>query len=286
MIDLHLHTHHSDGNWSPAELVERAVELKLDSIAITDHDTTNGIAEALAAAAGRIEIIAGVEINTVWRGPDGEQEDVHILGYFIDVNNDDLKAALARQQEARLEFVSETIDALSQLGVDLTFAQIQAFAGMGSIGRPHITQAIVAAGGAPDVTAAYEKFMVRGAKHYVARKSIDPYTAVRAITSAGGIASVAHPGKSASIEKIILDLKKHGLQGVEAYHRRHSLNLVRHYIRFAHRHGMVVTGGSDCHGPFGEYAASIGTISIPNRILDAIRELKNFQQAPCLAASE
>src|SRR5262249_27821852 len=122
MIDLHLHTHHSDGNWSPAELVERAVELKLDSIAITDHDTTNGIAEALAAAAGRIEIIAGVEINTVWRGPDGEQEDVHILGYFIDVNNDDLKAALARQQEARLELVSETIDALSQLGVDLTFA--------------------------------------------------------------------------------------------------------------------------------------------------------------------
>ena len=286
MIDLHLHTHHSDGNWSPAELVERAIELRLSSIAITDHDTTNGVAAAIAAAADRIEIIPGVEINTVWCGPGGEKEDVHILGYFIDVDNNELKVALARQQEARLTLVEETIEVLSTLGIKLSFAQIQALAGAGSIGRPHITQAIVAAGGAPDVTQAYEKFMVRGSKYYIARHSIDPYTAVRAITASGGIASVAHPGKSPYIERIILELKEHGLKAIEAYHRRHSLNLVRHYIRFAHHHGLAVTGGSDCHGPFGEYAASVGTISIPTRILSKLRQLRNCQPAPCLAAFE
>jgi hypothetical protein len=274
-VDLHLHTHFSDGTWSPTELVERAIALKLRCIAITDHDTTDGIAEGRAAAADRIEVIPGVEINTVWHGDRGGHVDVHILGYFVDVDNSELKSALDKQQAARIGHVEETIDMLKDHGIQLSFAQIERIAGAGSIGRPHITQAIVEAGGAADVNEAYQKFMTRGSPYYVFRKSIDPASAVRAITAAGGIASIAHPGQSDEIERIILHLKEHGLAAVEAYHRRHSVKVVQHYIRFANRHGLAVTGGSDCHGPFAEFPASIGTISVPYEVAQRLRKLKN-----------
>lgn len=274
-VDLHLHTHYSDGSWSPAELVERALSLKLKCIAITDHDTTDGVEEAVLAAQNRIEIIPAVEMNTVWSGEDGEEIDVHILGYFLDRDNSRLRTALAIQQAARLTLVEDTLGILSGLGIDLSLAEVKKHAGRGSIGRPHITKAIVEAGGARNVSEAYEKFMTRGCEHYVRRKSLSPYEAVEAISAAGGIASIAHPGRSITMERIILSLKKHGLKAVEAYHRRHSLDVVRHYIRFAHRHGLTITGGSDCHGPYEQFPGSIGTISIPLQVVEALRSLTN-----------
>jgi len=273
-VDLHLHTLYSDGNWSPAELVEHAVELKLKHIAITDHDTMDGIAEAQAVAGNRLNIIPGVEINTVFCYPDGREQDVHILGYFLDKNNRELKALLRRQQEARLRLVEETIVMLAELGINLSLADVQASAGIGSIGRPHITKAIVEAGGAADVNDAYARFMQRESPHYVARKSVSPSEAVRAIRAAGGIASIAHPGKTDGIEKLILEMKAHGLQGVEAFHRGHSVEMIQHYIRFAHRNGLVYTGGSDCHGPYKEMPASIGTVSVPPEVISSLRALQ------------
>ena len=270
-VDLHLHTHHSDGNWSPSELVERAIALKLKTIAITDHDTVAGIDEAEEAAAGRIEIIPGVEINTVWHGANGVDEDIHILGYFIDRQHKALISLFARQQYARRKHVLDTIERLTELGINLTVSQIEACAGIGSIGRPHITQAIVNAGYAESASAAYEQFMTRGSAHYVPRKSVTSVDAVCAIRDAGGIASLAHPWQSSQIRDIILELKSCGLQAIEAYHRRHSVDLVQHYIRFANRNGLIVTGGSDCHGPSGEYLPSIGTISVPREVVGHLR---------------
>jgi len=272
-VDLHLHTVHSDGNWTPAELVERAVELKLDHIAVTDHDTTAGIDEAQAAARGRLEVIPGIEINTVFR-EGALAEDVHVLGYFIDKTDARLRRALKRQQEARQRLVEDTIVVLRQLGVTMTYADVEACAGRGSIGRPHISQAIVKAGGAKDVSEAYERFMVRGGAHFVSRDNISPAEAVEAIVGAGGVASVAHPGKSGNVEAIILKLKAHGLQAVEAYHRRHNVDLVKHYIRFANRNDLVVSGGSDCHGPWGEYPPSIGSISVPTEVVEKLRAIR------------
>src|SRR5271155_2941540 len=101
-IDLHLHTHHSDGSWSPSELVEYGVKMKMRCLAVTDHDTTAGIEEATLASQGRLEIIPGVEINTIWNDADGKYRDVHILGYFIDTNNQALKELLEKQREARI----------------------------------------------------------------------------------------------------------------------------------------------------------------------------------------
>jgi predicted metal-dependent phosphoesterase TrpH len=269
-VDLHLHTTHSDGNYTVRQLVEKAIELKLSHIAVTDHDTTAGIEEAIEVAGDRIQVIPGIEINTLYPGDDGAEQDVHILGYFIDGNNAELKAVLKKQQEARHQLVDDIIATVNGLGIPLTREHVQECAGVGSIGRPHITQAIVKVGGAKDVVEAWEKFMSRKSAHYVGRRSVSAVDAIRAITACGGIASIAHPGKAAKIEKTILALKQVGLGGIEAYHRRHSVDMVKHYIRFANKNGMLITGGSDCHGPSGEYPASIGTISVPPQVVTAM----------------
>lgn len=275
VVDLHLHTDHSDGNWSPKEVVERAVELKLRHIAITDHDTMDGVAEAQAAAAGALEVIPGIEINTVWCGEDGFEEDVHILGYFLDKSDSTLKTLLERQKQARIRLVEETIEMLNGLGIHMSVDDVREYAGRGSIGRPHITQAIVKCGGAANVSEAYERFMVRTSPQYVKRQSVSPIEAIKAINAAGGISSIAHPGKSKRIQAVILALKRHGLEGIEVYHRRHTVDLVRSYIRFANRNGFAITGGSDCHGPHGEHKASIGSISVPLEVVTNLRTLRH-----------
>jgi predicted metal-dependent phosphoesterase TrpH len=270
-LDLHTHSHFSDGTWSPTELVNHAISLNMKHIALTDHDTTDGINEAIESAKGMIEIIPALEINTIHKLPDGRSEDVHILGYFIDKENKSLKQVLQKQQDARRVHVCETIEKVRSLGINLDMHGVQRFAGLGSVGKAHITQAIVAAGGAPDITSAYEQFMCRGSQHYVQRRSVTPQEAIQAINTAGGIASIAHPGQAAYIDELILALRDCGLQGIEAFHRVHSLERVRHFIRLAHRNNLVVTGGSDCHGPFEDFASTIGSISVPSEVLTNLR---------------
>ncbi len=140
--DFHLHTHHSDGTWSAKELVEHAVKLKLTHIAITDHDTTHGINEAIEAAQGRLEVIAAVEINTIRREPDGTHKDVHILGYFIDQRNEKLQNLLSRQRLARQDHIEKLVANLNAAGQPITMEMIRSCAGPGAIGKAHITQSI------------------------------------------------------------------------------------------------------------------------------------------------
>ena len=136
--DLHLHTHYSDGNWSPAELIAEAVRLGFKCIAITDHDTVAALSEAHEIADKQLRLIDGIEMNTIWENPDGEAQDVHILGYFIDPSSPILKEAMDRQQQARLDYVNETLSCLHEHGYKLELEQVKAAAGKGSIGRPHI----------------------------------------------------------------------------------------------------------------------------------------------------
>ncbi len=271
-IDLHLHTHHSDGTWSPSELVKHALSIQLKHIAITDHDSIDGIEQAQEAAHGKIEVIPGVEINTIFKHDSGKLEDIHVLGYFIDTKNPILVNALKQQQDARRQHVYDSIDAVAALGINITPASVQKHAGRGSIGRAHITLAIVEAGGATDVNEAWEKFMTRKSEHYVPRNSISPMQAIAAINAAGGIASIAHPGDGKHIDNLIMELREEsGLAAIEAYHRIHSKELVDHYIGLARENNMLITGGSDCHGPFENYAPMVGSITLPAEALEKLR---------------
>lgn len=270
-VDLHLHTVYSDGSWLPADLVERALQLQLSHIAITDHDTTAAVEEARAAAEGRLEVITGVEINTVWTRPDGSATDVHLLGYYFDAGSRALQDLLARQRNARLDFVTDTIASVGRAGVELTFEQVQKHAGRGSVGRPHLIRAIVEAGGADDVDAAWEKFMTRTSPYYVERRSVTPHEAVTILTKAGGVTSIAHPSKEEALQTLIDELTPLGLCALEAYHRGHDLPVVRRLMHLAAQNGLVISGGSDCHGAYKGYPAAIGTVLVP---LEVVRGLQ------------
>lgn len=274
-VDLHLHTIHSDGTWSPTQLVEKAISLRLKHIAITDHDTVAGLAEAEKVAGDKLEIIPGIEINTVWSDDAGKMHDVHILGYFIDRSNAKLKAVMEKQQWARNQLVTETLEMLKKAGMALTLEDIQESSGIGSIGRPHLTKAIVKAGGAKDVNEAYEKFMRRTSPYYVARKSVGPQEAIAAIKDAGGISSLAHPSKDERTEDLIVTLKQFGLDAIEAFHRSHTLPHIRRLMRCARMNKMLITGGSDCHGPYEQYPESIGSIRVP---LHVVQDLKSARE--------
>lgn len=269
-VDLHLHTLHSDGNWTTQQLIDEAIKKDLRTIAITDHDTVAGIREAIEYAASRIEIIPGIEINTVWEW-EGQRKDIHILGLFIDPSSPSLARIIQRQQDARNRLVDDTIEKCNSLGIPLTHDMVRECAGNGSIGRPHLTRAIVKAGGADSINDAYARFMHRSSPDYIPRFSIQPKDAIEAINEAGGIASIAHPGKDEQMEGIILQLKSFGLRAIEAFHRSHTLELVQKYMKFAKAHGMLITGGSDCHGPSDGYPPSIGTIRVPPDVVSNLK---------------
>jgi predicted metal-dependent phosphoesterase TrpH len=273
-IDLHLHTNHSDGTWSPQEMVQYAIKSRMRCIAVTDHDTISGISEAEAAAGGRLEIIHGVEINTNAESGQKKKQDVHILGYFIDKTNTFLLDLLERQRNARLEHVETVIRRLNLAGVPLSLEGIREFTEDGPIGKAHITKAIVAAGGADNIKDAYDKFMSKSSAFYVPRQSARPQQAIEAIRAAGGIASLAHPGNGEQAINTLNDLMKDGLEAVEVYHRLHSVQTVQRLIRFANKHGLLVTGGSDCHGPFEECQPSLGSIKVPFEVVTALNKWK------------
>lgn len=268
--DLHLHTLHSDGSWTTQQLVDAAVEKNLKTIAITDHDTVAGISEGIEYAAGRLEVIPGIEINTIYER-NGKRKDIHILGLFIDPTSPALANVIQRQQDARNRLVDETVSKCQSLGIPLTHELVTDCAGTGSIGRPHLTRAIVKAGGADSINEAWERFMRSSSPDYIARYSVAPEEAIAAIAQAGGISSIAHPSKDVDMELIIPELKKDGLRAIEAFHRSHSLEVVRKYLKMATSYDMLITGGSDCHGPSDGYPASIGTIRVPPDVVSNLR---------------
>lgn len=267
LADLHLHSHHSDGTWSPAALIEHAVALGLTHVALTDHDTTAGIDEATRTAAGRLKVIPGVEINTIHENEDGTVEDIHVLGYFIDLRANVLASLLKRQRLARMDHVAAFSRRLKEDGIDLSVESIEKASGRGAIGKAHITKAIVDAGLARDINEAYKRFLAKDSPFYVKRESVRPEEAIEAIRQSGGISSIAHPGKGEHMRELILYFKTRGLDAIEAFHRMHSVDLVRRYIRFANKNKLLITGGSDCHGPYDDYPPSMGSINIPEEIV-------------------
>ncbi len=269
-FDLHLHSTASDGNWSPSQLVAHAINIGMDVIALSDHDTTSGIDEAIAAASSsNLEIIPAVEINAVWNN--AEVRDVHILGYFIDWNCAALQDLFEMQLSAREWQAEEMVRRLRDSGINVTMDQIRDIAGVRPIGSVHISQAIVSAGGAVDVSEAYESFCRPGSAFRVVRPSVSPMEAIDAIHAAGGLSSIAHPSYCDDLSSIIVELAAYGLDAIEAYHRSHDREQVAHHLELAARLGLALTGGSDCHGPFQDHESLMGTMTMPPQIVTDLK---------------
>lgn len=250
-VDLHIHTNFSDGVFTPEKIVDTAVDVGLEAIAITDHD--NILAYDIAQKhiiennlSGKIEIIRGIEINTLYKN-----YEVHILGYFMDVNNSDFLELLKVQQQARIKQTKEIIKLLAQKeGIKIKFEDIKKLvAEGGSIGRPHIAKAITSAGGTSSIMDAYAKYIHDDSPVYVQRKTVSPFDAVEILYDAGGVPVIAHPHDLDIAEPLIKELMKCGLRGIEAYHRKHSPACVEYFSSMAEELGLIVTGGSDFHTP-------------------------------------
>ena len=252
-VDLHTHTTASDGNLTPAQLVNRAARLTLKVIAITDHDTTAGIAEAVAAGQTLgVEVIPGVEINT-----DVPRAEVHVLGYFVDPNHAELTEQLARIREGRVGRARKMAEVLAGMGAPVKFERILEIAGEGAVGRPHVAQALVEAGFAHGYQDAFERYIGRNSPAYVERIKFTPAEACALIRRAGGIPVLAHPvsydrygaiSGAFDLDQMLPELIAAGLGGIEVYYPRYDAITVERLLGLARRYGLVVTGGTDFHG--------------------------------------
>lgn len=239
--ELHAHTNASDGQHSPAELVTLAHAQGLDLLAITDHDTTDGIASAQQAAAGRLIILPGIELSAE------DREDVHVLGYDFDVDDPALQAALAEFRDRREARAREMVRRLAEFGVPVSWERIEALAG-GAIGRPHIARAMVEVGAVESVREAFDRYLYNGSPAYVARQRLSPEEAIGLIHRAGGAAVLAHPGVLTDWRGMIERLAPAGLDGVEVAHPKNNENVRLELRGLAARYGLIMTGGSDFHG--------------------------------------
>ena len=278
-IDLHIHTTYSDGAFSPEQVVDTALDCDLDVIALTDHDNilSHKIASDYVKKQGlKLEIIPGVEINTIYKG-----YEVHILGYFMDVNNSDFQELLKTQQQARVDQTTQIVDLLNKkAGIRVKYEDIKSLVAQGgSIGRPHIARAIVSAGGVANVMEAYAKYINDSSPVYVARKTVSPHDAVEIINDAGGIPVFAHPIDVDISEKLTKELVSYGLRGIEAYHRKHSPAVVEYFSSLAEKYGLIITGGSDFHAPSVNHGAILmGKNFVPDWVYDElIKEKKRIE---------
>lgn len=244
MIDLHLHTTASDGTLSPSDLVRAARGAGLSTISITDHDTVAGVRDARRTARDEdIDLVPGVEISAVDDG-----RDVHMLGYFIDIDAHELRAFLDRQRSDRMRRVEEMRDRLASLGVPIDARPIVDAAARGqSVGRPQIAEALVAAGHVRTRDEAFERYLEFDCPAYVPRRGVRPEAVIDVLHAAGGLAAIAHPGVRPQDDRIGR-LAAAGLDAVEAAHPDHDAAAEARYRALAARHGLLITAGSDFHG--------------------------------------
>jgi len=278
-VDLHLHTTASDGVFSPEDIVAKAARLGLRIIAICDHDTVDGISRALAAAKAftGLRVIPGVEVSTDF--PAGE---VHVLGYFIDHTNKELGATLKRMRQTRRERARGMIAKLDKLGIHIDWSRVQEIAGSGSIGRPHIAQAMLEKGYINSIGDAFYRYISKGGPAYVERIKMTPEEAVKLILRSGGLPVLAHPLTIDDPEAVTTRLKAVGLIGIEAYYGEFNAEQVSYLVKMAHRHNLIVTGGSDYHGLDDARETMIGGAQVP---LEAAQKLITLAERPASKAT-
>lgn len=266
-VDLHIHSTTSDGVLTPSEVVYAALERRLRAIALTDHDSLGGIAEAQAAVAGtELELIPGIEVST-----EGSWGDLHFLGYYVDPENPFLRSQLARLQEARLERARKMVRKLARMGMPMAWEKVRALAGGDSVGRLHIGRALFQQGYVNSVQEAFERYIGHGGPAYASRLRLPCGEVIEAIGRAGGVAVLAHPVKSEAVD-LIPKLASLGLQGLEVYYPSHSPEEIDQLRDLCRRYGLLATGGSDFHGSGHEEGVPIGGVFVPMACVADLRE--------------
>ena len=278
--DLHTHSTYSDGRLTPTELIERAASNGLEVLALTDHDCTDGIAEALGAAQKhpRLLFIPGVELSTDLPG-----EEMHVLGYFLDWQNPRFQDRLDRLRRSRLERGRKMLTKLKRLGVEVSWQRVEEIAGDGAVGRPHIALAMLEAGHISSLEEAFERYLARNGPAYVEREKITPTEAVQILTAASGLPVLAHPRDLQHLEPLLLELKQAGLIGIEVYYQDYDHQTIERLLAVAHQHDLVPLGGSDFHGIGGAHERDLGDIPLPFQPVEqliALARQRQPQRAP------
>jgi len=266
--DLHLHTDQSDGKMTPEKVVSESNCIGLSAIAITDHDMLDGIEPAiLAGKKYGVEIIPGLELSAKYAN-----EEIHILGYFIDWKNKKLQNRLHEFRESRYNRALKIMNKLRDMGVQIELNDIINQTESSYIGRPHLAAALVKNGYADSISEAFYRFLGNYAPAYVPKEVFSPSEAIDMIIDAGGIPILAHPGM---VKVNILDeLIENGLMGIEAFHPYHTVELMDYYSRIAKDKNLLVTGGSDFHG-FENNKKALGTVRLPYIYVEKLRSALN-----------
>jgi predicted metal-dependent phosphoesterase TrpH len=305
-VDLHVHSTASDGTWTPAEIVRQAAAVGVTTLALADHDSAAGVPAALESAPpARVMVIPAVELTTGQPGI-----ECHLLGYFVDLAAPEVQALLTERRAARRRRVAEMLARLQTLGCVLTLAEVEQVAtahwegvarweSVGSdrsvrlmtsqgwegvaprwegvalstpevaLGRPHLAAALVTRGLVSTPEEAFRRYLDHGAPAYVPHEPFPPEEGIRRLREAGAVPVLAHPVLYGA-ERLLPRLVEHGLMGLEGYHPQHSLPVVDYFLRQARRYGLVVTGGSDAHGPD---RPGLGSVAVPPEVVE------NLQQA-------
>ncbi|MTI48063.1 PHP domain-containing protein [Sporosalibacterium faouarense] len=267
-VDLHVHTTASDGIFTPSEVVDWAVKKDLKAIAVTDHDTTLGIEEAIEKAKQYEDflVVPGIELSSDYSG-----EEIHILGYFIDINNAALQEETRKLKESRQERGHKMVEKLIEIGIDISLDEVKKITDKGFIGRPHVARVLVEKGYVDNIQEAFDKYLGRGKRAYANRYKLNVYNSIDLIHQAGGVAVMAHPG-IIKTQRIVREIKGLGLDGVEAVHSKHSKDEVKILCQLAEKYNLISTGGSDCHGVLIDGNPLLGEYYVDFKVVEDLRD--------------
>ena len=270
--DFHCHSTASDGVLSPADLVKLAYEQGVRVMALTDHDSTEGLAEARAAIEPDFTLIPGVELGTDIPGA-----EVHMLGLFLNPGQPELPEILKKLRDGRLGRGEGIVKKLQEMGKEISWEQVQRIAGDASVGRPHIAQALLDNGEVATIKEAFDKYIARNGPAYVERDKMTPVEAVETIVRMGGIPCIAHPRDLENIDDMLAELKAAGMVAMEVYYKDYAPDEVERLRQLAEKHGLLALGGSDYHGLHGPDEPFPGGqhTPVPEASIEALLRLGN-----------
>ena len=273
-VDLHIHTNCSDGVFTPSEAVAYASKVGLSAISITDHDTVDGVEEAIQAGQKYgVEVIPGIELSAELDNV--SKTEMHILGYYVNHKSKSFNDALKIFKKSRQQRANEIFSKLKSLGKELDPEGLIENIGGKNIGRLHFAKALVEKKYVSCVSEAFQKYLGLDKPAYVPKHYISPKDAITLIIKAGGIPVLAHPYYGHySNKNIFKGLINDGLMGIEAWHKSHPVNVVKRFLNIAEELNLIVTGGSDCHGAYGNETPIMGKIKVPYSVVEALEEKK------------